>query len=297
MIYNILRYYDKLRMNTNIYKYIKKTPITQSLYLSKFTNNNVLYKREDLQSSAMFNVRGTCMRLLNLSKKEKENGVVVYGYDDYTKGIMYMSNQLKINSTVMLPKNTPKKIINEIHKYQEKINSYSENIYTSIYLYKTLYEGLNKKTKLNLFNDQYIIAGNSTIAYEILMDYKNIDKIFVPIINGNLAAGILVGIKNVYPNIKVIGVTYDGHFNKNKDDDHIISNFAFDICNIYLDDIIKVNIYEIENAIEIIYNDTNTVVKPDGALSAAGIYKYTKQYDINNENIIGIVNNTNYVCF
>lgn len=296
MLYNILRYYDKLRMNTNIYKYIKKTPITQSLYLSKLTNNNILYKREDLQYSSMFNVRGACMKLLNLSKKEKDKGVAIYGYNDYTKGFMFMSNKLNINLTVMMPKNTPKKIIHDINKYNKKLNPYGDNknVYNNIYLYKSLHEG-NKKT-IDIYNNQYIISGNSTIAYEILMEYKNINKIFVPITNGNLVAGILVGIKNLYPNIKVIGVLYE-NYNLNKDNNHIIANFAYDICSEYLDDLVKVDICDIEYAIEIIYNDTNVVVNPNGALSTAGIYKYVKDNNIINENIISITNNTNYICF
>lgn len=293
MLYNILRYYDKLRMSTNIYKYIRKTPITPSIYLSKLTNNNILYKREDLQYSSLLNVRGACMKLLNLSKKEKDKGVAIYGYNEYTKGFMYMSDQLNINLTVMMPKNTPKKIIHDINKYNEKINPYgNKNVYNNVYLYKSLHEG--NKQKIDIYNNQYIISGNSTIAYEILMEYKDINKIFVPITNGNLVAGILVGIKNLYPNIKVIGVVYED-YDLNKD--HIIANFAYDICSEYLDDIVKVDVCDIEHAIEIIYNDTNTVVKPNGALSTAGIYKYVKKNNITNENIISITNNTNYICF
>ena len=166
MNHNIFRYYNKLRMSTNIYKYIKKTPITQSLYLSKFTNNNVLYKREDLQVSSTHNTRGVCMRLLNLSVKDKKNGVAVYGYNNYTKGIIYMSNQLKINTTIMLPNNTPRSIIHEINNLRKQIEKYKDGpSYSNIYIYKKLYDGLNKKVVFDLLNDHYIIAGNSTIAY------------------------------------------------------------------------------------------------------------------------------------
>ena len=122
-------------------------------------------------------------------------------------------------------------------------------------------------------------------------------------IYGNLAAGILVGIKNLYPKIKVIGVIYEEFniekFNINSEEfnntfDYKISLMAFDICNAYLNDIIKVDSYDIDNAIEIIYNDTNVVVKSNGALSTAGIYKYTKKHNIQNKNIIGITNNWYY---
>jgi len=318
MIYNILRYYDKKRLETNIYKYIKKTPISKATYLSKFTNNNVSYKREDLQYSSMFNVRSACVQLLNLSNFDKKKGVAVYGYNNYTKGIMYMSNKLKIKSTIMLPHNTPRNIIHEINKYKYSLNKHNLNFdliknnsidYNNIYVYKNINEGLEKKTVLDLLQDENIIVGNSSIAYEILHDYKKIDKIFVPMLNGNLMAGILVGIKNFSPKTKVIGVLYDDITIHDDEDDeerrpgilsssnNVISNNAFDLCNVYLDDIIKVDIHDIDNAIDIIYNDTNVVVKPNGALSAAGIYKYTKMNNIQNENIIGFTNNTNYICF
>jgi len=305
MVTNIFKYYDKLRMNKDIYKYIKKTPITNAKYLSKFTNNNVLYKREDLQITSMFNVRGVCMRLLNLSDKNKKNGIAVYGYNNYIKSLIYMSNQLKIKSTIMLPKNVSRSVIHDINKYKSSIfykhgDNTEELDYNDIYLYdrlRTSLEGLNKKVVFDFYNDNYIIAGNSNIAYEILMDYKNINMIFVPMICGNLAAGILVGIKNLYPKIKVIGVLYNDLTLNDDESNRKVSSMAYEICTTYLDDIIKVDIHDIDNAIEMIYNDTNVVVKPNGALSVSGLYKYTKMNNIQNQNIIAITNNTNYICY
>lgn len=311
---NILRYFDKLRIQSNIYNIVNKTPITYGHNLSKLTNNNILYKREDMQLIHSFKIRGTCLKINSLSEKYKQIGLVTASAGNHAQGVAYISNKLRIHSSVVIPCNTPQIKIESIINFGGK--------YTNIILHGESYEdSFNKaleikitkmKTMIHPFDDEYIIAGNSTMAYEIWNDYKNIDMIFVPIGGGGCIAGIIVGIKNLNPNIKIIGVEAEnasGMTESIKQNKVVlldkIDTFAdgcaikkvgeltYSICKEYVDDIIIVNNNEISNAIKLGFDETRVLLEPSGALSIAGIYKYTNLNKIYNQNIIGILTGAN----
>lgn len=315
MFNNTFRYFDKLRLNCNLYKYVKYTPITYGYNLSKITNNNILYKREDMQITNSFNIRGVYLKLNSLNKKSIENGLIAASTGNHAQAISYLSNLFKIHSTILMPKHTSKNKIKSVYNYG---NEYSKviiygNSYDDCYS-KILYDNkfLNK-TIIQSFDDNYIIAGNSSIGYEIYREYKNIDKIFVPIGGGGCIAGIIVSIKYLDPNIKIIGVQAENtssmyeSIKQNKlitlknidtfvDSCAIktVGNITYNLCKEYVDDFIIVNNDEIIEAIKIGYNDTKVLLEPAGALSIAGIKKYTKHNNIKNENIVGILSGANF---
>jgi threonine dehydratase len=316
MFNNTFRYFDKLRLNgNNIYKYVKYTPITHGYNISKITNNNILYKREDMQITNSFNIRGACLKINSLNRNIVKNGLIVASTGNHAQAIAYLSNILKIHSTILMPKHTPKIKINSVNNFGNK--------YTKVILYGDCYNDCydkilhdNKflnKTIIQAFDDNYIIAGNSTIGYEIYREYKNINKIFVPIGGGGCIAGIAVAIKYLDPNIKIIGVQAENsasmyesikqkkiisldNIDKFIDGCAIktVGNITYDLCKQYIDDIIIVNNDEIKDAIKIGYNDTRVLLEPAGALSIAGIKKYTNQNNINNENIVAILSGANF---
>lgn len=315
MFNNTLRYFDKLRLNCNLYKYVKDTPITYGYNLSKITNNNILYKREDMQIINSFKIRGACLKINSLNNKNIKNGLIVASTGNHAQAIAFLSNEFKIHSTIIMPKYTSKIKINAVYNFGNK--------YTNVILYGNSYDDCyNKilhdkkyldKTFIHPFDDNYIIAGNSTIGYEIYREYKNINKIFVPIGGGGCITGIAVAIKYLDPNIKIIGVQAENSdsmyksIKKNKIisldkiDKFIdgcaiktVGNITFELCKQYIDDIIIVNNNEIKDAIKIGYNDTRVLLEPAGALSIAGIKKYTNENNINNENIVAILSGANF---
>lgn len=269
---NTLRYFDKLRMESNIYNIVNKTPITHGHFLSKLTNNNILYKREDMQTIHSFKIRGACLKINSLTHMSKQIGLVTASAGNHAQGVAFISNKLKIHSTIVMPYHTPKikidSVINFGGDYINIIlhgNSYDDSYNKALEI--KMYEN---KTMIHPFDDVHTIAGNSTISYEIWNDYKNIDKIFVPIGGGGCIAGIAVGMKNLNPNIKIIGVEAENAAgmtesikqNKVAELDKIdvfadgcavkkVGELTYSICKEYVDDIIIVNNNEISNAIKL----------------------------------------------
>jgi threonine dehydratase len=311
---NTLKYFDKLRISSNIYDIVKKTPITYGYNLSKLTNNNILYKREDMQTIHSFKIRGACLKINSLTNRSKQIGLVTASAGNHAQGVAYISNKLKIHSTIVMPCYTPKikidSVINFGGDYVDIIlhgNSYDDSYNKALEI--KMYEN---KTMIHPFDDIHTIAGNSTIAYEIWEDYKNINKIFVPIGGGGCIAGIALGIKNINPNIKVIGVEAENAAgmtesikqNKVVKLDKIdtfadgcavkqVGELTYSLCKEYVDDIITVNNNEISNAIKLGFDETRVLLEPSGALTIAGIYKYTKKYNTYNRNIVGILSGAN----
>lgn len=311
---SILRYYDKLRFKLNIYDIVKKTPITYGYNLSKLTKNNILYKREDMQIINSFKIRGAYLKIKSLTDSHKNKGLITASAGNHAQAIAYLSNELKVYSTIVMPIHTPQIKINSVKNFGNNYvdiilhgNSYDES-------YKKALEIENNKNKtfIHAFNDKYIIAGNSSIAYEIWNEYKNIDKIFVPVGGGGCIAGIAVGIKYLNPNIKIIGVEAEdaAGMTKSLKNKKIIKlknvdtfadgcavsevgNIAFNLCSNYVDEMITVNNNEICTAIKMGFNDTRVLLEPAGALSIAGIKKYTEHNNINDENIVAILSGAN----
>lgn len=289
MYTNFFRYYDKIRTIYNIYDYVINTPITYGYKLSKLTKNNILYKREDFQYTHSFEIRGACIKLKSLSENNKKKGIILSSTGNFAQGVAFISNRLKIKSTIIMPINTPINIIDDIKIFGQN--------YVNIILYGNNYiESYNKANEISYnqsqllissFDDPYIIAGNSTIGYEIWRDYKNVDKIFVPIKSGRCIAGIAISIKYLNPNIKIIGVLLN-------DSNKLQITYLDDIHNHFVDDIITVNNDEIYEAIKIGYNDTRVLFESEGGLSIAGIYKYTKMHNTTDKNIVAILSGANY---
>jgi threonine dehydratase len=314
MFGNKLRYYDKLRMGSDIYKYVVHTPITYGYNLSNLTNNNILYKREDMQPVFSFKIRGACLKINSLTDIQKQNGLVLSSAGNHAQGVSYISNKLKIYSTIIMPVNTPQIKIDLVKKFGGK--------YVNIILFGDVYddayhkaleiEKSQNKTMIKPFDDDHVIAGNSTIAYEIWNQFQNVDKIFIPCGGGALLAGLAVGIKYLNPNIKIIGVEAENtagmteSLKNNKVTSlksvdsfadgcavKTVGDITFNLCNEYVDDMITVNNNEICNAIKLAFDDTRVLLEPAGALSIAGIYKYTKKHNIINKNILGILSGAN----
>jgi threonine dehydratase len=280
-----------------------------------WVNNNVLYKREDMQIINSFKIRGACLKVNSLSEDEIKNGLVISSAGNHAQAMAYLSNELNINTTIVMPRNTPEIKVNSVYNFGNKNVEIilHGNTYDDAYKKALKISNSKNKTLIHPFNDEYIIAGNSTIAYEILKDYKNINKIFVPIGGGGCISGIAVGIKNINPKIKVIGVesiNAAGMYESIKQNKVVtldkidtfvdgcavkrVGYLTYNICKEFVDEIITVENDEIYNAINIAYNDTRVLLEPAGALSIAGIYKYTKENKISNENIIAILSGANY---
>ena len=302
----------KLVLTSKVYDIARETPLDLAVNLSKRLNNKILLKREDLQDVFSFKIRGAYNKIAQLSSEEKKHGVIAASAGNHAQGVALSAKKLKLKATIVMPKTTPDIKINAVKSHGAEVVLYGDN-YTEASKYCKILEKQTKMTYIPPFDDELVIAGNGTIAYEIIRQTSgDIDAVFVPIGGGGLIAGIASFMKNIYPKIKIIGVQpkdSNAMYLSFKAGKKIILDkvgiFADGVAvkevgditlkNVlkYVDDIILVDTDEICSSIKDIYYDTRNIVEPAGALGIAGIKKYVKDNNIHNQTLVAINSGAN----
>tara|TARA_B100000214_G_scaffold370223_1_gene344509 strand:- start:1464 stop:2468 length:1005 start_codon:yes stop_codon:yes gene_type:complete len=288
---------------SNIYKYLKKTPLHQSRVLG----DNVFLKREDLQPTFSFYIRGVLNQLLNEDIKKP---LITSSVGSRGLCLSYASSLLKKESVIFMPQNTPKERVEMVNFFDSKIFLHGETT-NSCQKMMEEYAHANDMTIVGTHSNEDVIAGCGTIALEILREKKDVDAIFVPVGGGSLISGICYNVKAMFPNVKVYGVEYEkqnilydslmsGYLKEHPDPGLFgisvskIDQSTFDICNEYLDDIVLVNKRDIESSIIDCFKDTRTVIEPHGILSVSGL----KKTKLEKKNIVCIISDAGNVnCF
>lgn len=200
-----ITYEDVLKARERINKYIYTTPLDRSMYLSD-DNTNVYLKPESQQGMKCAKLRGALSKLTSLSPDEIEKGVVAISSGNHGAAVSYASYLLGIeNVTIYVPETTPKAKVEKIKYYGADVIGVGKN-------YDEAHEiGLERiKDSGSIFvdpcSDPVVIAGQGTIAMEILEQQPNIDTILVPIGGGGIITGISIAAKHINPDIKIIGL-------------------------------------------------------------------------------------------
>jgi len=197
----------------NIYQLVEATPLQLCDRLSKKYQAKIYLKREDLQKVRSFKIRGAFNKICQLSKEEKEKGVVTASAGNHAQGVAFSCAYLKIKGVIFMPKITPPQKINRVKYFGGKYikvvlegDSYDQSSY--------LAKEYAKKTKMiyvHAFDDEKVIAGQATIGEEIYQQLQGkIDYVVVPIGGGGLIAGISLSLKNKDKGIKIVGVESQG---------------------------------------------------------------------------------------
>jgi len=299
--------YLQLIDQANVYSVAKESPLEHALLISSRLNNTVLLKREDLQRTFSFKVRGAVNKINQLNKEELKNGVVCSSAGNHAQGVALASKINKNRAVVVMPQTSPSIKIDAVRSLDAEVILHGDN-YDEAYLKAKEIEKQESLTFIHPFNDPYVIAGQGTIAKEILSQTdRDVDAVFVPIGGGGLISGIATYIKENNNKIKIIGVEPEDSASmklsleagKPVTLDHVgifadgvavkrVGDETFRLCKKYIDQIITVNTDEICAAIQSIYEDTRSIVEPAGALSVAGIIKYITENNLSQRTFVGI---------
>ena len=297
----------KKALSNNIYEVAIKTPLEKASLLSSDLQNNILYKREELQPTFSFKIRGAISKINSLPKSILEFGVIASSAGNHGLGVALAAKTKNINATIVVPKNASKQKI-------KLINNLGANVILHGKYYddaEKLAKKISKEKKISFihpFDDPEVIAGQGTIALELFQQHpKNIDYIFVAIGGGGLISGISSISKSISPKTQIIGVQSLGSsamlksINKNKiitlkDINQFadgvatkkVGHLTFKITNKFVDNIITVSNDEICSAIKDFYSENRTILEPSGALSIAGIKKFVRVNNIKNKTCICI---------
>jgi threonine dehydratase len=305
------KYIEKI-LSARVYDVAVETPLERSKTLSERLNNQVLMKREDLQSVFSFKLRGAYNRIYQLSKQKNLKGVIAASAGNHAQGVALAANRLGINATIVMPKTTPDIKVKAVKSYGAKAVLVGD-AYDDAYKYAM---DLAKKEKLEFvhpYDDVDVIAGQGTIGMEILRQYaEDIDAVFVPVGGGGLIAGVASFIKYLRPKTKVIGVEPEDApcmaeaFKKKRRVvlDHVgifadgvavrqVGRETFRVARQCVDEIICVNTDEICAAIKDIFDDTRSIMEPAGALAVAGVKKYVEREGVSDQTLVAINSGAN----
>ncbi|KEK22969.1 threonine ammonia-lyase IlvA [Bacillus gaemokensis] len=287
---------DILVAHNHMKDIINTTPLQRDSVLSEKYECDVYVKREDLQVIRSFKIRGAYNLIQSLSKEQLQNGVVCASAGNHAQGVAYTCNLLKIQSKIFMPTTTPKQKVSQVQFFG---GAYAEIVlvgdtFDSSFQEAQYYCEENRMMFVHPFDDPYVIAGQGTVAVEILHDMeKPVDYVFTAIGGGGLASGIGTYVKGVSPATKVIGVEPKGAasmkeaFLRNENValesiDSFVDGAAvkkagkltFETCKDVLDDIVLVSEGKICTTILELYKKNAIVAEPAGALSIAALDFY-----------------------
>jgi threonine dehydratase len=300
--------YLKKILNARVYDVATESALEPAQNLSKRLHNTVLLKREDQQPVHSFKLRGAYNKMAHLTPAQLKKGVICASAGNHAQGVALGANKLGCRAVIVMPITTPQVKIEAVKALGGEVvligDSYSDAFNHAVMLEKKM--GL---TFVHPFDDPEVIAGQGTIAMEMLRQHQGrLDAVFVAIGGGGLISGVANYIKAVRPDIKVIGVQMN-------DSDAMIQSVnakkrvtlndvglfsdgtavklvgeeTFRVTRGLVDDYMTVDTDAVCAAIKDVFVDTRSIVEPAGALAVAAIKQYVAKYKTKGETYAAIL--------
>jgi threonine dehydratase len=188
---------------------VVKTPFSYAPHLSELSGAEVFLKKENLQITGAFKIRGAFNKIASLSDEERERGVVAASAGNHAQGVAYAARYFNMRAVIVMPESTPLTKVNGVKHYGAEVILAGSN-YDEAYAYAIEYGEKNSLVFVHPFEDEAVIAGQGTIALDILEGGVDLDAILVPVGGGGLISGIASALKALKPEIEVIGVSAAG---------------------------------------------------------------------------------------
>jgi threonine dehydratase len=283
-------------LTARVYDVAIESPLELAPILSERMGNHIYFKREDMQSVFSFKLRGAYNKMANLPPAQLKRGVICASAGNHAQGVALAAGKLGCRALIVMPTTTPPVKVEAVKARGGEVVLFGDS-YSDAYQHALQLEKKLKLTFVHPFDDPDVIAGQGTIAMEILRQHSGpIDAIFVAIGGGGLIAGIGAYVKAVRPEIKVIGV-------QTTDSDAMARSLAagrrvslpdvglfsdgtavklvgeetFRMAKLYVDEVIVVDTDAVCAAIKDVFQDTRSILEPAGALAVAGAKEYVER--------------------
>jgi threonine dehydratase len=294
-------------LTAKVYDVAIESPLDLAPTLSRRIGNRVLLKREDQQPVFSFKLRGAYNKMAQLSAAERARGVITASAGNHAQGVALAAQRLSCKATIVMPITTPSIKIQAVEARGAKVVLHGDT-FSDAYAHALKLQKSQRATFVHPYDDPDVIAGQGTIAVEILRQWQApIDAIFVAIGGGGLISGIASYVKRVRPEIKVIGV-------QPVDSDAMARSIAagrriklahvglfadgvavkevgretFRICRELVDDIVLVDTDAICAALKDVFEDTRSILEPAGALSVAGLKLWCERHRFRDRTLVAI---------
>jgi len=297
--------------NSAVYDVAKVSALSIATQLSKRFHNQIYLKREDDQVIHSFKLRGAYQKMSSMSDEQKRKGVIASSAGNHAQGVALGASKLNIKAIIVMPTSTPEIKVQAVEQLGAEVVLHGD-VYDDAFHHAKKLESEQDLCFISPYDDFEVIAGQATVAKEILSQLEEIDYVFAPVGGGGLISGMASYIKHYAPHIKVIGVepvdspTLYKALEANErvvlDD---VGRFAdgvavkqigalpFEIAKDSVDDVVLVSNDEMCAAIKDIYEDVRSVSEPAGALSTAGVKKYILEHGLKDKNIVSVVSGAN----
>ena len=294
-------------LKARVYDVAKETPLEFAPNLSARFDNQILLKREDMQSVFSFKLRGAYNKMAQLPPALLAQGVIAASAGNHAQGVALSARELGTTAIIVMPVTTPQVKVNAVKMRGGEVILHGDT-YDDAYAYARQLETEKNLTFIHPFDDPDVIAGQGTIAMEILRQYqKPIHAIFVAIGGGGLISGIAAYVKRLRPEIKIIGVEpvdsdamsrslQAGHRVRLEQVGLFADGVAvrqvgeetFRLCQQYVDEILLVDTDNTCAAIKDVFEDTRSILEPAGALAIAGAKAYIAREGISGQTLVAI---------
>jgi threonine dehydratase len=308
----LLEHYVKKILAAPVYELAVRTPLQAAPALSEALANQILLKREDLQPTFSFKIRGAYNKLVQLTEEQKARGVITASAGNHAQGVAHAARELGIAATIVMPAMTPELKVLGVRSRGAEAVLHGESFPFALARALEL-AGQSGRTFVSPFDDPDVIAGQGTVAMEILRQHQGaLDAIFIPVGGGGLIAGIAAYVKYLRPQVRIIGVESEHsaclQAALEADERVVLPNvgtFAdgvavaqigahgFEVCRFCVDEVQTVSNDELCAAIKNIYDDTRSITEPSGALAVAGIKKYVARTGIRGQTLVAIDSGAN----
>ncbi|MDX3807039.1 threonine ammonia-lyase [Bosea thiooxidans] len=188
--------------------HVLRTPLVPAPRLSELTGAEVLVKHENMQATASFKERGAVNKLLSLSEAERKRGVIAMSAGNHAQAVAYHAKRFGIPATIVMPETTPLVKVENTRAHGARVVLHGETLYESAQKAHEL-AGAEQLVFVHPYDDAAVMAGQGTVAREMLAEEPNLDVLIIPLGGGGLMAGNAIAAKAVKPGIELIGVEAD----------------------------------------------------------------------------------------
>ncbi|WP_295524258.1 threonine ammonia-lyase, biosynthetic [uncultured Pseudacidovorax sp.] len=300
--------YLKKILTARVYDVAIESALEPARSLSDRVGNTVLLKREDQQPVFSFKLRGAYNKMAHLTAEQLGRGVICASAGNHAQGVALGARKLGTRAVIVMPVTTPQLKIDAVRGLGGEVHLHGDS-YSDAYQHALTLQEQEGLTFVHPFDDPEVIAGQGTIAMEILRQHQGrLDAVFVAIGGGGLISGVANYIKAVRPDIRVIGVQMndsdammqsvsareritlpdvglfsDGTAVK------LVGEETFRIASDLVDEFITVDTDAVCAGIKDIFIDTRSIVEPAGALAVAAIKQYVQTHGKRGETYAAIL--------
>jgi len=299
-------------LTAKVYDVAIETALEPAHRLSKRLGHTVLLKREDQQPVFSFKLRGAYNKMAHLKPEQRARGVICASAGNHAQGVALAARKLGCRAEIVMPVTTPRLKVDAVRALGGHVVLHGES-YSDAYAHALELEGARGLTFVHPFDDPDVIAGQGTIAMEILRQHPGpIDAVYVAIGGGGLIAGVAAYIKAVRPEVRVVGVQMrdsdamlrsvragkrvrlhevglfsDGTAVK------MVGEHTFRMARALVDDYVVVDTDAVCAAIKDVFEDTRSIMEPAGALGVAAIKQQVEASDARGRTLVAITGGAN----